>query len=172
MPKRTSKSVRSVDELTPTELDRLWSEWKKYHASRSTSDIVANALSGDDEPAARSLLHWAEKQLRLTGRADPEVRDYLVRALERFHGPRKVTLGAAFGLERTKTGKPTRAGIRDAVRDLIQFLHERGYTLGLTHDGRSAFEVASLLIKRHWNRSIMPKTLSGEQYWLRKKTRD
>jgi hypothetical protein len=171
MPKRPSKSVRSTDELTVGDLDQFWSMWK-HHASGSTAKIVVNALSGDDEPAARSLLFWAEQQLRSTGRADPEVRDYLVSALERFHGERKLTLGAAFGLERNKTGKPTRAGMRDAVRDLIAFLHERGYTLSLMHDGRSAFEVASLLIERHWDRRIAAKTLSGERYWLYKKTLD
>ena len=153
--------------LDPNELQKLWVEVRPY-MNVDDAQVIANALSGDDPPAATSYLHWLRRQLGANEPISEDVRAYAVAALDR-HAAGGITLGQAFGLERTKRGnKPSRAGGVQAVNSLIAVLHEKhGYPLGESATNPSAFEVASQLLREHFRFDRSPYTLR-DQYWSKR----
>lgn len=153
--------------LDPNELQKLWVEVRP-HMDIDDTRLLANALSGDDLPAASSHLYWLRRQLKANEPISEEVRAFAVAALER-HAAGGVTLGQAFGLERTKKGnRPSRAGGVQAVNGLIRELHKKhGYPLGESAAQPSAFEVASQLLRVHFRFDRSPYTLR-DQYWSKR----
>ncbi|WP_146745370.1 hypothetical protein [Dyella jiangningensis] len=153
--------------LDPDELQKLWADVRPYMNIDGTQ-VTANALSGDDLPAASSYLYWLRRQLTANEPISEEVRAFTVSALDR-HAAGGVTLGQAFGLERAKRGnKPSRAGGAQAVIGLIAALHERyGYPLGESAAKPSAFEVASQLLRVHFRFDRSAYTLR-DQYWSKR----
>lgn len=153
--------------LGPEELQKLWTDVRPY-MNIDDEQAIANALSGDDLPAASSYLHWLHRQLGANEPISEEVRAFAVAALDR-HAAGDVTLGQAFGLERTKRGnKPSRAGGVQAVNGLIAILKEKhGYPLGESAAQPSAFEVAAQLLRVHFRFDRSPYTLR-DQYWSKR----
>jgi hypothetical protein len=150
--------------LSDAELDQLWHDWTPYRGI-SDDELVANALSGDDPEAARSLIFWLGVNLRDGDPMQPVVQAYGAQAFERFIRG-KMTLGEAFGTERRKRGAPpTRLGARQAIISLLRFLkEERDFPLSESSRRPSAFLVAATLMQRRWRVSRSPTTLRDE-YW-------
>jgi hypothetical protein len=77
-----------------------------------------------------------------------------------------VTLGEAFGIEREKRRgpSPTRAGLRQLIVSLIQYLNERGFPLSDIGRRPSAFLVAATLMqRRRW--TVRSPTTLRDEYW-------
>jgi hypothetical protein len=165
--RKPKKKPTPVAALTDAQLDALWDAWKRdQHVA--VADVIANALSGHDKPAASAFLTLLRLSLHDRTSMPDDVRAYAVSALERFHARPTVTLGEAFGFENKLKRQRTRPGLRQAIVDLIGFLHERDYSLSHDTFKDSAFAVASRMIKRKWSLVISAKTLSSKQYWLSK----
>jgi hypothetical protein len=154
-------------ELSPAELDILWKDAREFMLI-SDAQSIEQALSGDDQSAAHAHLTWLLFGLRDGQPINEQTRAYAVKALQRF-GKGEVSLGVAFGVERSHRGHaPNRTGAVSAINGLIAFLHEkRGYGLGESQVGPSAFDIASQLLKHRWGFDRSPYTL--RDHWGKRK---
>ena len=165
MKRKPKHASKFVEELTPEELDTLWTGAAPYMAIND-DESVQQALSGNDPGAARAYIYWLTHHLRTGQPISSSTRAFAIGALDRFGGFSRLTLGQAFGVERmTRGNPPTRRGAFSAVVGLIQYLHEQcGFALSESADRSSAFEVASVLLERRWKYRRTPLTLR-DQFW-------
>jgi hypothetical protein len=151
--------------LSDAELDQLWRDFTP-HRGITDEQLVANALSGNDAEAARSLLFWISVAIRDEEEMTLAVRMYGSGALERFFKG-GVTLGEAFGTERKRRRgpPPTRSGVRQLIVSLIQYLNQhRGFPLSDSGRRPSAFLVAATLMqRRRW--TVRSPTTLRDEYW-------